>query len=500
VNYEVGPDGNSTAYFDQIFEFAGAKAEAGFPVTIADVFGQFWATYLPPGGIYSNYSDLAEQQNAFSSGNAPMPIITLAEVIPGQSPTIGGLMYPGDNDTNAFSLTSYEVTPFEFGSWAGGRVQAFMPTKYLGSQMSNGVAQSTNSCVQGFDKFTLIQGSTTDAYTAYFIDDWYNVPVFAKRELEVRQNANDIYVPPSEYDDPLVILVNETAMNFGGTFNQSLWATYPNPFKNYNQAMTNVDDLLLVDGSLSGETNPIRPLIVPARGLDLIIVYEASTEAEYSWDNGTTLGNTAHAAAEGNIPFPSIPDVNTMIALNMTKQPTFFGCSASSNTPLVLYLPNSPWSGYTNYSYTTPSFTNNQVDIALENAFNLATYGNGTVDAQWPQCIACATIRGSARKIGFTLPDACTQCFQRHCWNGSTWTRPITEADLDLQLRLNSSLSYAEWNATIWNQQDSSNSGSSGNNGPSTYTSGAGRVVKGAVRRATYPVVLGLLYVWHAVL
>jgi lysophospholipase len=73
VDYETGPTGNATKYFDQIFENAGAKAEAGFPVTVADTFGQFWTTYLPRDQKFANYSDLALPGNAFSNGDAPMP-------------------------------------------------------------------------------------------------------------------------------------------------------------------------------------------------------------------------------------------------------------------------------------------------------------------------------------------------------------------------------------------------------------------------------------------
>lgn len=44
-----------------------------------------------------------------------------------------------------------------------------------------------------------------------------------------------------------------------------------------------------VDGSLTGENNPIRPLIIPDRQVDFIVVYEASSEGTYSWVNGTSL-------------------------------------------------------------------------------------------------------------------------------------------------------------------------------------------------------------------
>ena len=44
-----------------------------------------------------------------------------------------------------------------------------------------------------------------------------------------------------------------------------------------------------VDGSETGETIPLRPLIVPARKLDFIVVYDASLDGAHSWVNGTNL-------------------------------------------------------------------------------------------------------------------------------------------------------------------------------------------------------------------
>ncbi|CAH0020252.1 unnamed protein product [Clonostachys rhizophaga] len=467
TNFSVpysNPTGNFTQFFTEIFENTGAKAEAGFPVSVVDPFGQFWGNWLPPNATFANYSDLANPTNngAFALGTAPMPIMVLAEVIPGKSPGIGKIMYPGFNSTNQFNLTSYEVTPFEFGSWAGGRVQAFIPTQYLGTSMSNGKPQNDSVCAVGFDKLTFIQGTTACAFNAWFIDAFYQIPVFAKRELESRQQQQaDIPIPPGQQDNPLVYLVNQTAVNFNQTFNDSMWGTYPNPFQDYNDDMKNVDELLLIDGSLTGETNPIRPLIIPERRVDFIIVYEASSDSKYYWVNGTNLINTQKSASEGNIPFPQIPDVKTMVTQNLTKQPTFFGCNASDSTPLVLYLPNSPWSGYTNFSYMQDSFTNNQLNATLDNAFQLATYGNGTVDANWPACLACATIKKSAKRVNVTLPPVCTSCFNQHCWNGTNSTADITDADTNPRLRLNSSVSFEQWNTTVWGGNSTSQTSNS---------------------------------------
>ncbi|KAK7215051.1 hypothetical protein V2G26_003054 [Clonostachys chloroleuca] len=195
TNFSVpysNPTGNFTQFFTEIFENTGAKAEAGFPVSVVDPFGQFWGNWLPENATFANYSDLANPNNngAFALGTAPMPIMVLAEVIPGKSPEIGKIMYPGFNSTNQFNLTSYEVTPFEFGSWAGGRVQAFIPTQYLGTSMSNGKPQNDSVCAVGFDKFTFIQGTTTCAFNAWFIDAFYQIPVFAKRSWRAVSSSN----------------------------------------------------------------------------------------------------------------------------------------------------------------------------------------------------------------------------------------------------------------------------------------------------------------------
>lgn len=259
TDYNVGSTGNATEYYTRLFSNTGAKAELGYPVSVVDTFGQMFSQYLPKSWVFKSYSDVAAANTSFSLGTGPMPIIALAEVVPGQSPNISEIMYPGRNATNAINLTSYEITPFEFGSWVGGRVQAFMPTKWLGTPMRKGAPQANDTCVQGFDKMSFVMGSTADAFNFWLIDAWYNIPLFAKRAIETvglrkRQSSPDIIIPADQADSPLVQLVNQTATIFEQSFSDSLWATYPNPFQGYNKAMTGVEELLLVSaaGRVSG--------------------------------------------------------------------------------------------------------------------------------------------------------------------------------------------------------------------------------------------------------
>lgn len=146
-------------------------------------------------------------------------------------------MYPDINDA-----TTYEQTPFEFGNWIGGRIQAFLPTKFLGTAMKKGRPSNPKQCVNGFDKMTFTQGTIGNAWNFWFIDEFYNVSLCWKRNIPI---------PPSQEKNPQVDLVEDVAKTFKQSFNQSLWATYPNPFENLNEEMHDVKELFLVRVSFS---------------------------------------------------------------------------------------------------------------------------------------------------------------------------------------------------------------------------------------------------------
>jgi lysophospholipase len=46
--------------------------------------------------------------------------------------------------------TLYEISPYEFGTWDNG-INLFVLTKYLGSNLTNGVATNGHVCVEQFD-------------------------------------------------------------------------------------------------------------------------------------------------------------------------------------------------------------------------------------------------------------------------------------------------------------------------------------------------------------
>ena len=70
------------------------------------------------------------------------------------------------------------------------------------------------------------------------------------------------------------------------------------------------------------------------------------------------------------------------------------------------------------------SFTDNQLDRTFQNWFDIATYGNGTLDSDWPACVGCAFIHKSLQRVNMALPDICSRCFERFCYSGAIAATP----------------------------------------------------------------------------
>src|SRR5277367_560273 len=136
-----------------------------------------------------------------------------------------------------------------------------------------------------------------------------------------------------------------------------------------------------------------------------------------------TYERSLNAIIENGTAFPTIPDQNTFVNLGLNSHPTFFGCNASNTTglaPLIVYIPNGPYITQSNVSTFDDAYNNTQRNLIIENGYDAATLGNGTLDSQWPICVACAVLSRSFYKTGTNELSACTTCFSRYCWNGTT--------------------------------------------------------------------------------
>ena len=115
-----------------------------------------------------------------------------------------------------------------------------------------------------------------------------------------------------------------------------------------------------------------------------------------------------------SVPFPRVPsDTNTFVNQGLNNRTTFFGCN-QTGVPLIVYIPNHPYTAYTNFSTFKLSYEDIEINSFLNNAMQEAT-GNGT---NLPTCLACALTSRALQRAGIAQSDQCEACFTQYCWNG----------------------------------------------------------------------------------
>jgi lysophospholipase len=120
-----------------------------------------------------------------------------------------------------------------------------------------------------------------------------------------------------------------------------------------------------------------------------------------------------------------VPSVTTFQNLGLNAGPTFFGCDAANFTtgknipPLIVYLPNGPYVYNSNISTFDPSYNTTERNAIVANGYELATQGDGTLDSEWATCVGCAVLSRSLYRTNTDVPDACTKCFDKYCWDGT---------------------------------------------------------------------------------
>lgn len=386
----------STAdYYSTIVSEVAGKANAplNFNTSITDYWGRalsFQLVNATDGGPAYTFSSIALQDN-FANGEIPMPFL----IADGRSPY---------TEIVSLNSTVYEFNPFELGSWDP-TTYAFAPLRYIGSNFSAGVIPDGQQCVRGFDQVGYVMGTSSTLFNQFLIQ------------------ANSSGLPTA------VLSIFENILEHIGFINNDIAQYQPNPFYGYNND-TNRDaqstQLDLVDGGEDGQNIPLYPLIQPIRNVDVIFAIDSSADTTYYWPNGTSLVATYERSLNDTIGngtvFPSVPGQNTFVNLGLNKRPSFFGCdptNSTGQTPLVVYIPNAPYIYHSNVSTFDPEYTHEERNLIIQNGYDVATMGNGTIDSEWPTCVACAVISRSLYKTNTTVPDACTTCFERYCWNGT---------------------------------------------------------------------------------
>lgn len=310
----------------------------------------------------------------------------------------------------SLNATVYEFNPFEMGTWDP-TTFGFAPIKYLGSNFSAGSVPSDGKCIEGFDSLSYIFGTSSSLFNAFLLQNISSYPGVPKFLIDA---ATNILTDLSDAENDI--------------------AQYqPNPFLGWNKATNPTADsseLDLVDGGMDLQNIPLHPLIQPLRSVDVIFAVDSSADTTFSWPNGTALrasyDRSLSAIANGTL-FPPVPDDKTFIALGLNNRPTFFGCDPKNFTlksnqvvpPLVVYVPNAPYTAMSNVTTFTPSYKLSERDAIIRNGYDAATQGDGTLDGQWRTCVACAVMSRSWARTNTATPAQCASCFERYCWNGT---------------------------------------------------------------------------------
>jgi lysophospholipase len=394
-----GPDSNgisilnTATYLRDIYDAVKAKHDAGFNTSVTDYWGRALSYQLvnaTNGGPAYTFSSIALNPN-FINGGTPFPI----SVADGRQPNTK--IIPANS-------TVFEFNPFELGSWDPSGY-AFVPMRYLGSNFTGGLIPAKEQCVRGFDNFGYVMGTSSSLFNQFF--------------LQINNTG---------LSQSLTSILTDVLTDFGSA-NDDIAQYQPNPFYLYhnNTSISISAELSLVDGGEDGQNIPLGPLIQPQRGVDVIFAIDSSADTPAAWPNGTSLVATyersVNSKQQNGTAFPSIPDMNTFINLGLNKRPTFFGCDASNITglsPLIVYVPNAPYVFQSNFTTFTLEYSPAERNSIIQNGYNVATLGNGTVDSEWPACVACAILSRSFTKTGTAVPKQCQSCFSRYCWNGTT--------------------------------------------------------------------------------
>lgn len=154
-----GPDSggiqvlDSVGYYGDLLDQVHGKADAGFNTSITDYWGRSLSYQLinaTNGGPAYTFSSIA-QQEWFTSGTSPLPLIVSDGRSPGQTIISG-------------NSTIYVFSPWELGS-DDSTVYGFAPLQYVGTNFSAG-SPSSDQCVVGFDSASFVMGTSSSLFNA----------------------------------------------------------------------------------------------------------------------------------------------------------------------------------------------------------------------------------------------------------------------------------------------------------------------------------------------
>ncbi|KAH3678930.1 hypothetical protein WICPIJ_008770 [Wickerhamomyces pijperi] len=386
--------------FIEIDHAVDAKKAAGFNTSITDIWGRA-LSYQFFGSDFDGYAPLTfssiKDGEAFQNALVPFPI----SVADGRAP--GTLVISGNS-------TIFEFNPFEMGTWDKS-VHAFTDLEYLGTHVTNGKPDNSDICVRGFDNAGFVMGTSSSLFNQFLLQ--LNSTALESALKSVwRYFLSDL----DKHEDDIAVYA-------------------PNPFfKAEYAASTDVADseyLYLVDGGEDLQNIPIAPFIQPERDVDVIFAFDNSADTDDHLPDGASVVASYErqfGIINSEASFPYVPDTNTFLAHGLTTKPTFFGCYASNLTelsrvpPLVVYVPNVPYTTWSNTSTFKMSYDADEKRKIIQNGFEVSSRYNMTMDSEWRKCVSCAIMQRSLEALNEPQPAECKSCFDEYCWDGSVYS------------------------------------------------------------------------------
>ncbi|KAF9061930.1 lysophospholipase [Rhodocollybia butyracea] len=400
-------------YYSLIAQSIDAKAAAGFIIT--DEYGTRMLSYhFLSGTNASNFFDNSShgagqlwsqiaESTFFVNKEAPFPVVLI-------------------NSNGTFDLTTqstsldlpvYEVSPFEFASFDPS-ISAGADLTFIGTSLSQGVPTDNSSCVVGFDQASFVIGSSSNIFLSVQSEPGGTTSV---EELQLLLGA------PVNTENPDVAIVSK----------------WPNPFFGIAPSTfvdSNNTELNLIDGGFNGEGLPLNPLLVKARGVEVIVAVEGTADTADNWPNGMSFlfsqERLSTMLADTHQQLPDMPvSADDFVAQGLNLRPTFFGCN-NTDTPFVIFLPNSPpltgAAPFANGPTTQTQFEANETQAILDQTFNNTIGGfvpnTNSPDPNWPGCLKCAAVDRSRFKAYSTIERSafCETCFTQYCYNPNNLT------------------------------------------------------------------------------
>lgn len=370
---------NASTVLSAITSDVLGKGRAGYPPTLTDPYGRLLGYQFinsNDGGVSTTFSSMAEKSN-LAQFNAPFPIITSLGIQFGScSPTL--------------NATQYEFTPYESGSWDQG-VNAFTQTKYLGTNLTNGLPTDPKSCTSNYDNLAYIAGTSSSIFSLTIC------PSIASADSNRDASLKGVLQP----------LLNPSHPGL----TRDVYAAYPNPFKDYApaKAISTQSELYFVDGGSALQNNPIWPFIQPASRVQVLIVNDNSADTNDNYPNGTEILTTyLQSLSHGLTRMPTIPPVSTFVEKGLNKRATFFGCKEPDKLTIV-YLPNTNYTTNSGIATSKVQFSGEETDRLIGNGVGIGAQGGAE---GWGVCLGCAVVL----KTGGVVPEECEECFGKYCF------------------------------------------------------------------------------------